>query len=80
MRVDDPTLSIVAMRRRAGQPFRRQGLNDFPAAFELVDIGDEFEDFRGDRDVLDLVHGCNIQFHPFISVPYPMYRHSRNQT
>ncbi len=45
MRVDDPTLSIVA-----------EGLNDLPAPFELVNIGDELEDFRRNRNVFDVGH------------------------
>ena len=43
----------------------------FQRPFELVDIGDELEDFRGDRDVLDLVHGHYIRFRPFLAVLYP---------
>ena len=52
---------------QAGQPFRGEGFNDLPAAFELVDVRDELQNFRRDRDVLDLVHGCNIQSYPFIA-------------
>jgi hypothetical protein len=41
----------------AGQLFRREGFNDFPAPFELIDSSDEFEDFRGDRDASGVIHG-----------------------
>jgi hypothetical protein len=37
--------------------FGGQSLNDLPAALELIDLGDEHEDFVCDRDVLDVVHG-----------------------
>jgi hypothetical protein len=39
--------------------------------FELINVGDELENFRSDRDVLDFAHWCNIHFHPFLAVSYP---------
>ena len=42
---------------KRGEFFRGEGLNDGPAPFELVDLRDELEDFRGDRNVGDAVHG-----------------------
>jgi hypothetical protein len=39
------------------QLFRSEDLNDRLAAFELIDFGDEFEDFGCDRDVRNAAHG-----------------------
>jgi hypothetical protein len=58
----------------AGQPFRRKGLNDFPAALELIDIGDELQDLRRNNDVIDSVHNPNTQFHPMLPNSHPKAR------
>ena len=71
MRVDEPALSIVAIRLRAGQPFSGKGLDDFPAALELVDIGDELKDLRRNNDAVDGVHARNTQFHPILPNSHP---------
>jgi hypothetical protein len=42
---------------QARQLFGCKGFNNLPASLELVDISDELEDFRRDRDVLDVAHG-----------------------
>ena len=47
MRVDEPTLSIVAMRRRLVSFSGTKVSMTFQRPFELVDICDELEDFRG---------------------------------
>jgi hypothetical protein len=59
---------------KAGQPFGRKGLNDFPAPFELIDIGDELEDLRRNNDVPDVVHYRNTQFHPILPNSHPKAR------
>ena len=41
---------------KARQLFRGECLDNSPATLELVDLGDELEDFRSDGDVLDFVH------------------------
>jgi len=41
---------------KGGQFFRCECFDDRPAPLELVNLRDEFEDFRGDGDVPDRVH------------------------
>ena len=60
-------LSIVATRLKTGESLWREGLHSLPAALKLIDIRDELEDFGGNRDVLNLMHGrisILTHFHP----------------
>jgi hypothetical protein len=73
MRVDDPTLN-GGYPPQVGQFFRGESFDDRPAPLELVNLGDEFEDFRGDGDVPDRVHAQ----HPFLPI-YTQLLSKRNR-
>src|SRR5215469_4146915 len=50
---------------QGSQLLRRKRLHHLPTPLELIDLRDELQDFRRDRDVRDLV-GTDIHLYPFI--------------
>src|SRR5215469_1814242 len=55
---------------QAGEFFRRECLHHLPSPLELIDLGDELQNFGRDRDVADLA-SVNIHLYPFLPDCYP---------
>jgi hypothetical protein len=66
MRADDPTLSMVAIRRRLVSLSGASVSMTVQRTLELVDFGDELKYFGGNGDVLDFVH-AQYPFSPIYS-------------
>src|SRR5580700_660792 len=74
MRVEEPALSIVAIRRRLVSLSGARVSMTFQRPLNSSIFGDEHEDLRRNNDVPDGVHYRDTQFHPILPNSHPKAR------